>query len=58
MTNISLSISLEDFTLALNRDVRKKEQTFNEEKQTSIVIDEKSIEKNEEHDDANLKLVD
>jgi len=38
--------------------VRKKEQTFNEEKQTSIVIDEKSIEKNEEHDDANLKLVD
>jgi len=58
MTNISLSISLEDFTLALNRDVRKKEQAFNEEKQTSIVIDEKSIEKNEEHDDANLKLVD
>jgi aspartyl aminopeptidase len=58
IANISSSIFLKDFTLALNRDVRKKEQAFNEEKQASIVIGKKSIKKNEEHNDANLKLVD
>jgi len=45
ITNINSLISLEDFTLALNYNVRKKEQTFNKEKQTSIVIDEKFIKK-------------
>jgi hypothetical protein len=58
ITNINSSIFLKDFTLALNYDVRKKEQTFNKEKQTLIIIDEKSIKKNEEYNDANLKLVD
>ncbi len=58
ITNISFSIFLKDFTLALNCDVRKKEQAFNKEKQTLIVIDEKSIKKNEEYNNANLKLVD
>jgi len=58
ITNTSSSIFLEGFTSALNRDVREKEQAFNEKKQTSTIIGEKSIKKNEEHDDANLKLVD
>jgi len=58
ITNISSLISLEDFTSILNRSVHKKEQTFNEKKQASIVINEKSIKKNEKHNNANLKLVD
>jgi hypothetical protein len=32
VTNMSSSIFLEGFTSALNRDVREKEQAFNEEK--------------------------
>jgi len=32
MANMSSSISLEGFTSAFNRDVREKEQAFNEEK--------------------------
>ncbi len=58
ITNINSLISLEDFTLALNYNVRKKEQTFNKEKQTSIVIGEKFIKKNKKHNNTNLKLVD
>jgi homospermidine synthase len=58
ITNISSLISLEDFTSILNCNVRKKEQTFNEKKQASIVINEKSIKKNKKHNNANLKLVD
>jgi hypothetical protein len=58
VTNISFLIFLKDFTLAFNYDVRKKEQTFNEEKQALTIIGEKSIKKNEEHNNANLKLVD
>ncbi len=58
ITNISSSIFLESFTLVFNRNVRKKKQTFNEEKQVLIIIGEKFIEKNEEHNDANLKFVD
>ncbi len=58
ITNINSLISLEDFTLTLNYNVRKKEQTFNKEKQTSIVIGEKFIKKNKKHNNANLKLVD
>jgi hypothetical protein len=58
ITNISSSIFLESFTLVFNRNVRKKKQTFNEEKQVLIIIGEKFIEKNEEHNDTNLKFVD
>jgi hypothetical protein len=58
ITNINSLIFLEDFTLVFNYDMRKKEQTFNEEKQASIVIDEKFIKKNEKHNNANLKFVD
>jgi len=57
ITNINSSIFLEGFTLAFNCDVRKKEQAFNEKKQTSTITNEKSIKKNEEYNNANLKLV-
>jgi len=58
ITNISSLIFLEDSILVLNCNIYKKEQAFNKEKQILIVIETMSIEKNKEHNNTNLKLVD
>jgi len=57
IANISSSISSEDSTSALNRNIYKKKQILKKEKQILSVTIEKSIEKNKKNNNTNLKFV-